>query len=521
MKKILSLLQDQNKNFKIFAIIFSIYCALILGISWDENYYKILGEKNLSYLLSFGIIESEYFSKFRYSTIYWSFSSLIGQIIPEKFSDQFYHLLNTFFGLLVIVGVYKIAKLLFNKSIGIICSFFLFFLPTFFGHLAINNKDTILALSHVWIFYYLIKYNSQNYSNLTKLKIISKIAFFSALGTGIQLLFLGSTLPLVIYFLYNYFFIKKRKLKALIIDFLIFITIFYLILVLFWVDAHPNIFTLPFKFFLTTLTLDIGWPFNVSNGNYFFSKEAPFYYIFENLLFKLPEFIIYLYLVFTFILLFNYKKLKKKYFNLNKHLILFISILLYPSIIILFIPYPIYDGLRLFLWFIPYIVFIPAIVLDFVYNNLKYRKFKLISILFALLFLYHLFNFFSITPYQYTYLNSLNGKKINRYQKFEGDYWSVSLKELIFESKLNSDKQIRYATCGLNSEIAKIYMKKKYKNTLNTNIENAQYLILTNRTLYSQKMGKISNCFDEFNFKNIFYVKRNGVILSAIKKIDK
>lgn len=160
MKKILSLLHDQNKNFKIFAIIFSIYCALILGISWDENYYKILGEKNLSYLLSFGIIESEYFSKFRYSTIYWSFSSLIGQIIPEKFSDQFYHLLNTFFGLLVIVGVYKIAKLLFNKSIGIICSFFLFFLPTFFGHLAINNKDTILALSHVWIFYYLIKYNS-------------------------------------------------------------------------------------------------------------------------------------------------------------------------------------------------------------------------------------------------------------------------------------------------------------------------------------------------------------------------
>ena len=98
---------------------------------------------------------------------------------------------------------------------------------------------------------------------------------------------------------------------------------------------------------------------------------------------------------------------------------------------------------------------------------------------------------------------------------------SVSLKELVFKSKLNSDKQIRYATCGLNSEIAKIYMKKKYKNTLNTNIENAQYLILTNRTLYSQKMGKISNCFDEFNFKNIFYVKRNGVILSAIKKIDK
>ena len=61
MKKILSLLHDQNKNFKIFAIIFSIYCALMLGISWDENYYKILGEKNLSYLLSFGMISLSIF----------------------------------------------------------------------------------------------------------------------------------------------------------------------------------------------------------------------------------------------------------------------------------------------------------------------------------------------------------------------------------------------------------------------------------------------------------------------------
>ena len=63
-------------------------------------------------------------------------------------------------------------------------------------------------------------------------------------------------------------------------------------------------------------------------------------------------------------------------------------------------------------------------------------------------------------------------------------------------------------------------MKKKYKNSYYTNFKNANYLILANRTLYSEKNKKISNCFDEYDYENIFVIKRNGVILSAIKKIN-
>ena len=45
-----------------------------------------------------------------------------------------------------------------------------------------------------------------------------------------------------------------------------------------------------------------------------------------------------------------------------------------------------------------------------------------------------MFNFFSITPYQYTYLNLFNGQKEIRYKKFENDYWGTSIKELIDNS---------------------------------------------------------------------------------------
>ena len=41
---------------------------------------------------------------------------------------------------------------------------------------------------------------------------------------------------------------------------------------------------------------------------------------------------------------------------------------------------------------------------------------------------------------------------------------------------------------------------------------------MTNRTLYSDENQSISNCFDKYDYKNVAEVKRNGLILSAIKK---
>ena len=110
-------------------------------------------------------------------------------------------------------------------------------------------------------------------------------------------------------------------------------------------------------------------------------------------------------------------------------------------------------------------------------------------------------------------------KKIEKeYKKFENDYWSISLKELILSSNLN-DKQVSFAVCGVSAGIAKTYIEQKYKNSEYTDINSATYVIMTNRTLYSEKNQSISNCYDEYDFENVAEVKRNGLTLSAIKKI--
>ena len=62
-------------------------------------------------------------------------------------------------------------------------------------------------------------------------------------------------------------------------------------------------------------------------------------------------------------------------------------------------------------------------------------------------------------------------------------------------------------------------MKKKYKRSEQTNKNNATYVIMTNRTLLSEKNNKITNCYDEYRAENVHQIKRNGIVLSVIKKI--
>ena len=212
------------------------------------------------------------------------------------------------------------------------------------------------------------------------------------------------------------------------------------------------------------------------------------------------------------------KTLKKNIKNFLTKISLLLILLIFPNLILIYIKYPIYDGLRLFLWFTPYLVIIPAIVFSYLINDNNFL-FKSIKIIFLFLFVLHLINFIKITPYHYTFLNYFSGNIEERYKQFENDYWSVSLKELILSSNL-PEKKINYITCGTSLGIVKTYMKEKYGNAEYTNLNSANYIIMTNRTLYSKKSKSISNCFDEYDFENVAEVKRNGLILSAIKKLN-
>ena len=524
-----SIYKKKNYLFSIL-IFYSIYCALKIGLSWDEQFHIRQGKLIFNYLLSFGYKNVDFLYRENYSSIYWVFNYFITTIFPKNFQIEISHLINLVFSLSTIIGVSKISKELFNDKIAKLTLVILFFFPVFFGHMGFNNKDTIVAFSHTWIIYLTIRYlKNQKFEDKCK-KYIFLLGIVAAIGTGIQLVFFGSLVPLIIFILYEIFYFKKIvnknfSKKKLLYDALKCFIIFYILLIIFWVDTHQNIFILPFEYLAGTLkdSYWTGWSYNLLNGNFLLSNEVSFLYIAESLLYKSPEYFIFLYIVFIYTFLFFNDSYRKEFKNFNYKIFFIIINIIYPTISLVVIPYPVYDGIRLFLWTLPLLSIIPSLSLFFLFINNKLIFFKFINLIVSILFIGFLINFIKITPYHYTYLNYFAGNKTNLNSKFENDYWGASIKELISKFDFNNEK-ILISSCGVNEGIAKKYFKQRgFSKAQFVTLDEADYVIMTNRTVYINKevenIDNITTCFEKYKGQDLVTVSRNKVLLSTIRKI--
>lgn len=531
INKILSFVLVKKKFLLSLLFIYSLICALLIGDSWDLNDHLIMGKSTFNYLFSLGQIDNKenvYLREF-YSSSYWAVVYFITQFFPKNFDLTIFKLINLLVGWLTIFGFYKFGKILFNREIGLIFFIILLFYPIFFGHMAINPKDTILAFCHIWIFYLILRYLKKQKKFSTK--IVWRLGLLLSLGTGIQLYFIMSLLPVLIFLFFEVFYFKKLlcqtfKVKIFLRDLVLTFLIFYFFLILFWVDTHNNIFLEPFKLFVSGLAAPHGWPANLLNGNIFYSNGVPVNYILINFFYKSPEYIIGLYLFFATFFFTIKNFYKKKFKNFNYIIFFIFIILIYPSIILLINPFSVYDGIRLFIWFIPYILIIPALTIYYLIQNLKLIQNKIFSIITAIFFIYYLNIFFFYTPYQYTYLNMFNGPSNNKNQKFVGDYWGTTLNELIKQikkdQKFNPDKKYNVYLCGVPSHIIKdAFKKNKINNLYLRTFNQSDYIILTNRLILLENTNEIKMCLDYLS-KHLTTVKRNGhtlAIFGTIKKL--
>ena len=529
--------KTKQKILFLFLVCFSIYCALAIGQSWDEEFLVNQGRITLNYLLSLGRIDVDLHLREYYSPIYYSLKFLLTQIFPISYRIEASHLINLIFSLSAIIAIKKLSKELFNENVGNYVFLILFFYPIFFGHMAFNSKDTIVAFSHVWIFYLSIKYLKKQNIKFKANYYINFIAVLAALSVGINLLFLGSLIPIFLFLLIDIFFLKKFicetfSKKKFLIDIIKGFVIFYFLLIIFWIDTHPNIFVLPFNFFLEFLIGDwgmTGYPYILLNGKYLLYAEIPKSYFFVNLIYKSPEYFLLTYVIFLIIFLKSNSFFKKKFYYFNYKLLLITSMIIFPFLVVLFLHFSLYDGIRHLLWTLPYFCIIPGLTIYYLIENIKSIKAKLTLSLLSLFIIYFLYNFFLITPYQYTYLNIFNGKIENRYKKFENDYWGSSIKELIKKINLDKKRTITFATCGINQDVAKYYLKKRgYSNFRFGNSKDSNYMIMTNRVTLNNtnldhknmwKSENLINCFDKYKGEDAFKVTRNGVLLSVIRKI--
>ena len=110
-----------------------------------------------------------------------------------------------------------------------------------------------------------------------------KIGFFLGLGVGVRILFLGTLIPIIVFFLFEVF-SKKRNLKKItfkdfFFDFSTVLLIAYLLMIICWPNVHSNIFSTPCTLFYATL-LDFSQGVQASYflGKFYNTDDTPWYY---------------------------------------------------------------------------------------------------------------------------------------------------------------------------------------------------------------------------------------------------
>ena len=209
-----------------------------------------------------------------------------------------------------------LCKIFFNKIIGKITFVYIFFNPIFFGHMAMNSKDTIIAFSVVWFTYFTIRYLQKQNDDGKRKRYINLSAICLALGIGARTSFVATLIPIIILLpleiLFFKTFINKRfSNEQFLLDISKVLLIAYLIIVFFWPQTHSNIFYLPFKLTLESFAYGYGVPLTLFDGKLLLSTELPKSYIVKNLFYKMPEYILLcyvLFILFFFKLSFFYKK---------------------------------------------------------------------------------------------------------------------------------------------------------------------------------------------------------------------
>jgi hypothetical protein len=526
-KKFLNLISKKTLYFFYFFLFsYAIFYAFRLGITSDAGFYIEVGKNRLDYLLSFGFVkEKSHIYQQAFPAIYLTVAAFVSSFFPQSMDLQIFYIFNFTTSLVGALGVYKLSKLLFNEKIAIYTFVFLLLYAPFFGHMHINGRDTSLLACNIWITYFSLKYF--DFDILKNKKYVIYLSIIVAIGVGIRLHFVATLIPLILYLSYNLFQVPKKFKIFFFIDFLKIILFSSFIVFVFWSHLHSDFFSHIKEMYLYHSNTLWGWPYAVLNGKFFESTNYPFTYIFEYLFYKTPEYVIFLYICFFFFLRSVINKIKSEIPQFNKKIFFILFNIFYPTMLLFIFDIKIYDGIRLFLYLIPYFLFIPAITFYYLTRNFSKILNKLTLVTCSVLFFYYIYSFSILTPYQYIYANSFAGKFSSLNDKFENDYWGVSLKELMgkikFSEELNKKKQIKFTVCGPPAAAVK-YNINNLTSSINYKIvrpeESPDYVILTNRTLKSLNKDVIHTCFKEYNGKNIVEVKRRNLVISAIKEMN-
>jgi len=396
-----------------------IYQKIVANFNFDfsnEIFSKDLGQLDFFgyfFLLPAYLFE-RYINKFSFNEENIPINK-IGQSFPSEDALTFFSMqlfLICYSSVILFLIILKL-KDIYNINFSIIFLISLFFIPSFSGHMLFNVKDIPHLLNMFLAKLYIYDYLADNSKKLSIFKIVF-LGFITAASLSIRI---NALVFLFFFIAITFIFSKNKSIFFQNISKVIFFSFMFLYVM------TPQSWQNPIDWLLQSLQFQSSFNWGghtLTNGKFILSSDTSNSYLFTWFFYKMPLFI---HISFIYFL---YKFIKsKKLFNFTTYSLLFIVVnfALYPII-----KPPAYDGLRHFLFLIPFFV----ILFTEVVNEIRNKK-----IIISALILYGVFTQFGLEQYKYTYFNEFVDLKEVSYRcefidgcgNWPTDYWSFSGKE--------------------------------------------------------------------------------------------
>lgn len=370
------------------------------------------------------------------------------------------HIVLNIYIIILLFITYKFLSDFLNKYYANLFIIFLLLTPSFSGHSLFNLKDVPFALNFlICSIYLLTKFDILD--NSIKFRKLFLPALFISLPGLIRLnglLFSG----FVVFFLIIINYKKLKGVHYLKLAYIYFFSFFILFL------GYPQSWFSFRSFLIRTYEHQFThwWSgATLTNGNFVLAQEMSWNYLLTWYFFRLPIPLILSFIVGTWFLIKKYNFSLIGQFSFVFIYTVFISFaLIRPTA---------YDGLRQFLFLLPFFIFIFIEII-----NIQFSNFKLKNILLLITFSYFLVTQFGLKEMKYTYFNEFTQRSSIAYfckEDLDGcgnwstDYWGFSGKSIAKEiNKLDADND--FIICKPNHAVVS-YLDKNVK-TLDIEIQN-------------------------------------------------
>lgn len=401
------------------------------GISNDEPVQHTYGQLLWSWYRS-GFTDDaafHYINLYLYGGLFDLIAAGLDHRVPME-TFELRHLLSAGFGLIGIFGAWNLARLVAGEKAGIVAALLLAFTGMYGGAMFTHTKDVPFAAAMVWSLYF-TTIIARRMPELPSWRTVVGlgVAVGCAMGLRVGGVFAGFYLALTL-LAGTALLGTWRSLLRIVLRLLPAGLIAFAIMAVTWPWS-----VLPPTNLLTAMGTFSNFAFDLStliNGRDVPIADVPATYMSEYLIIKLPEITLFGILA---ALAFAVAGLAGARPMWRRRAIAYLPLalaLLVPIVFTLAERPPLYNGIRHFLFVIPAATVIASIGLTTLWRW-SMRRSAPLGLAFAAaaagLFVLNAVNFVELHPYEYVAYNQLVGGVKGASGRFEGDYWSDSLRE--------------------------------------------------------------------------------------------